>query len=185
MLQASLSLLALAAITVGAMGCGGSSKPVGSASSAATSASSPSGTTASVSTLPMPKLTIATGAPLTRSRWIAKADRICAPVNRKVAGNSIVSAADYARLLPQFAAYYSKEAADLSRLVPPTAMAHDDEQIVDGLRLLSEYLIKSGERFAASDENGGHQLFYAALIAQHQVVTIAKRDGFRQCTATT
>ena len=187
MLHAGLSALALATIVLTAAGCGSSSKSTTGTTAAASTPST--ARTASIptppaQTLPAHTVKLVTGTPLTRARWIAAGDAICARVNRKVAGNPVVTAADYARLLPEFAAYYSKEATDLSKLVPPASMAHDGEQLVNGLQLLSEYLIKASQPYAAGNTSAGRQLFKAALLVQQRPIAVAKRDGFKQCTDT-
>jgi hypothetical protein len=181
MLQIQLFALALAAIALAATGCGGSSK---SATGNAAATTPSTARTAPTPTRPAHTIALATGTPLTRARWIAKGDAICARVNREVAGTPANSVSDYARLLPQIAAYYSKEATDLSKLVPPTSMAHDGEQIVNGLQLLSEYLSKSGQAFQAGNVSAGSQLFRTALTIQEQPIAVAERDGFKKCTDT-
>jgi hypothetical protein len=180
MLQASLAALALAASALLAFGCGGSSKAAASNAVAAATTT----TTAPAAAPPPTTVKLATGKPLTRAKWIAEGDAICAHVNTEVAAITAVSASEYGRLIPQIAAYYSTEAYDLSRLVAPAAMAGDGARIVNGIQLLSEYLHRSAQEFQAGDTRTATKRFRAAVAVQKQPIAVARRDGFKKCTDT-
>jgi hypothetical protein len=181
MLLVQFAALALAATTL-VSGCGGSSK-TGSTSTAA--ANTTTATTASAATTPAPTvttITIATGTPLARSVWISKGDAICASANTKLNSTTVRSTQDFARLLPQAAAYDHTEATELSKLVPPTAMASDWVQIVTELQKFSELSAKAGEYARVNNLSAAKPVTQAGNTAQRQLVAIAKRDGFKVCS---
>jgi hypothetical protein len=181
MLQIHLAALALVAVALVASGCGGSSKSgTSTATLAATTTAAPTPTT-----LPSPTVKLATGRPLTRAKWIAEADAICAHVNTEAGAISVRSGSEYVTALPQVAVYYSTEAKNLSNLVPPASMAGDHARIVNGLQLFSEYLSKSGQALATGNKSAAGQLYRAAVGVQKRLIAVAKRDGFKRCTATT
>jgi len=183
MLQTQLAALAVVATVLVACGCGGSSKS-GASTTTTSAAVTASDTTTTTPTSPTTTVKLATGRPLTRAKWIAEGDTICKHVNTEVAAISVVSAAEYGRLLPQIALYYSTEAQELGKLVPPTSMASDGTQLANGLQLLSEYLNRSAREFQAGHNTAGAHLFVTALKIQKQPIAVAKRAGFKMCTDT-
>lgn len=177
MLWISFAALTLGAVALVASGCGGSSSKTGSASTASAKAAP---TTAIFPTTPAVKL--ASGKPLSRARWIAEGDAICARANTKLAPISIRSTADFGRLLPQIAIYTRAESAELSKLVPPRSMAHDWAQIVNDLRLYSAYGNAIARYALAKNDSAARPLFAAAATLHEKMFAIALRDGFRHCS---
>lgn len=105
-------------------------------------------------------------------------------MNTEVAAISVRTVSEDARLIPQIAAYYSAEAAALSKLVPPASMAGDDSRIVNGIQLVSEYLSRSAQELQAGHTSTGGQTLQAAVAVQKQPIAVARRDGFKKCTDT-
>jgi hypothetical protein len=176
MLHTQLAALALAVAAVTASGCG-SSKTGSTTTAAETTASTAS--TASVNTTPA---TIATGAPLSRARWIAEGDAICATTNDKFATLGARNNTQFLRALPQAAIYYTSESEDLSKLVAPKSMTHDWEQIVDDIHLTGEYANAVAQDIKANQQQSGVQLLRKAEELRKDTLHIAKRDGFKWCS---
>jgi hypothetical protein len=183
MLPMHIAALGLAVAAFAASGCGGSSKSPSSTTSTSSSSSTPTTTTnTNVSTVSNAPLIIATGKPLTRTVWISKGDAICGRTNTKLSATTVKNSEDFARLLPQAALYDRTEAVELSKLVPPPAMAQDWAQIVDGLQKFGELSAKAGEYAQAKNTNEGIPVFAAANKAQQEATAIAKKDGFKVCS---
>jgi hypothetical protein len=179
MLHMQLTALALAATALALSGCGGSSK---SASTTSSAASTPTTTNANVSVHLAPPITIASGPPLTRAAWIAKGDAICTRTLDKLEATTAKTAEQLARLLPEAAVYDRTEANELSKLVPPTAMADSWAQIVDDLQKYGELTAKAAEYARVRNTNEGIPVFDSANRTQQELTTIAKNDGFKICS---
>jgi hypothetical protein len=164
MLHTQLAALALAAAAVIASGCGSSKNE-----STAASTSTPS-TTA----------TAATGAPLSLARWISEGNAICKNTEAKLATLNAHTQAQLANELPLAASYYTVQAEELAKLVPPKSMAHDWEQIIDDIHLFSEYTDKAAEYIKTAHKVDGPALAKATNL-QRQVVAMVKHDGFTHC----
>jgi hypothetical protein len=164
MSRTRLAALALAATTLAASGCGGTTK---SSSQAAPPAQAESHTQ--------------TG-PLTRTELIAKADAICSRVNAQLASTAIRSTHDYARLLPQVAAYEQTELAELGKLTPPASMASDWQQILASTRTLAGDTAKIAEYAKSNNLKAARALLTTATTAQQQMLATAKRNGFKDCS---
>jgi hypothetical protein len=174
--------LAFAAAALVASGCGSSKSGSTSAGTASTpaSATTPS-TTPTVDTAPAK---LASGAPLARAQWIAAGDAICQSTHAKLATLIAHTAAETKRDLGQVAIYYVAEAESLGKLVPPKPLMHDWERIVDDIHLYGEY---AGS--AVQDAAANHGTIPASKLAsssklQAEVIAIATRDGFKQCSRT-
>jgi hypothetical protein len=181
MLIVSLTALAVTAGALAVAGCGGSSK--GAATSAASTPSSSSSTQATTvaQVPPTTTIAIASGTPLSRTAWIAKADAICAHANTKIEANTIKSTQEFATILPQVALYDKTEAAELSQLVPPPSKTNDWKQIVDGLQLFGEYTSRVAEYAQAKNFAAAQPITLQGEKTHKQFVAIAKRDGFKDC----
>jgi hypothetical protein len=160
-----------------AAGCGGSSKTNSTTTtSVTTTASVPTSTSTTASITP------ATGKPLTSSEWIAKGDSICTRANTKLNATTIKTSQDFARILPQAAVYDHNEAAELSKLVPPTAMTTNWAQIIAGIQKFSEYSAKAGEYAKANNIKATTTTLITANKVQAEFAAAAKRDGFKVCS---
>ena len=135
------------------------------------------GTTA---TSPQKSLAADATAPLTRATLIAKADAICARVNAKRATVTITSTQSYAQLTP-LAAYERTASAELATLAPPASMADDWHQILNDSRVLAEVTDRVAPYAQANNLKGAHTLLVVASNAEHQMLLLAKRDGFSSC----
>jgi len=178
MLGAQFAVLAFATVALAAASCGRSSKPATSTTTAAAPSTSAATTTA-------PAIAIARGKSLTRAKWLAQGDAICAHVNREVAAISVRSAAEYASAMHQIVAYYDIEASSLSKLVPPPSMASDAARLVSGVQVLIESLNRAGQAFQAGQGKVGFQLLGKAMEVQRQPIAVARHAGLKKCTATT
>lgn len=181
MLHAHLAALALAAAMFSASGCGSSSKT----ESTTTSAATPQSTT-TAPTVPAPtsreEVKVQAGKPLSRAAWIAQGDAICSRANIKLSSTTAKTQQDFARLLPQAAAYERAEATELSKLVPPTATASDWQQVVVGIQKFGEFSARAGEYARVNNFNAALPIATAGNNAQRQFTAIAKRDGFKVCS---
>jgi hypothetical protein len=176
MLHAQLAALALAATALVASGCGESSKTESATTAAVTT------TAAAITPAPTTTpITVGTGKPLKRMVWIAKGDSICTRANTKLSSTTAKTTQDFARLLPQAAAYERAEATELSKLVPPADMANDWAQIVAGIQKFSEFSDKAAEYARVDNVNEAAPVFSAMNKIQQEFTTLAKRDGFKEC----
>jgi hypothetical protein len=181
--QIVMLALALATTMLVGVGCGGSSKTSSSVSSTATTASQTATTgQATNAALNSKEITIASGKPLSHAAWIAKGDAICAATNVKLSSTTAKNTHDFARLLPQTAAYERIEAAELSKLVPPTSKADDWKRILAELQKFAEFSEKAGEYARVNNFKAATPVAQAGNNAQRELVAIAKRDGFKICS---
>lgn len=167
MLFTHVVALGVVAVALAAAGCGKSSTTTSSATSAAATSASAGGET---------------GARPTRAVFIAQADAICAGYNAKRPKVVILSLKDYATKLGPLAAYYKAEADRLSALKPPISMASDWHQIVSGSREAAADLATVARSGKVSQARSSAAMFATAGRAQTQVLAIAKRNGFKDCS---
>jgi hypothetical protein len=180
MLQNLVATLAVAMTLVTLSACGSTSKTSSNtAAPSATTASSDQPVSAPASS---EEIRIDTGKPLSRSAWIAKADAICLRTNIKLSSTTARTQQDFARLLPQAAAYERAEATELSKLVPPPSMARDWQQIVIGIQKFGEFSARAGEYARVNNFSAALPIATAGNNAQREFVAIAKQDGFKVCS---
>jgi hypothetical protein len=182
-----LVALALAATTLLVAGCGGSSKTDATTTAAVTPPTNTTETTstaASTTTSPATTATVkvASGTPLTRARWISTGDAICAHLFAQIDANPVKSASDFGHVLPQVAIYERTEAAELAKLVPPASKVHDWQQILSNTEREATNTAKLGESAQAGQFNATSPLSKATEKLEIQVSTIAKHNGFTQCS---
>jgi ABC-type transport system substrate-binding protein len=178
MLRTQFAAMTLAMTALAASGCGGSSKSGSTTTAVATS------TATTAVTTPLPPVTavkVATGTPLAHAQFIAKADAICARANVKRATINVVNKSEYARELPQAAIYDATETDELSKLVPPAALAHDWAQIVGDFRLFTEYTDTVARYAQANKLNAGVSVIQTAERIHRRLAKIAARDGLTHC----
>lgn len=174
MLHNQVVMLALAVAALVASGCG-SSKGGSTTTAAQATASTAASTTAAAPT-------VATGAPLSRTQWIAAGDAICEGVQNKLNALKSRTTAQLERVLPQAAIVYASEAENMGKIVPPKTMARDWQQIIDDVHLYGEYT-----SVAVQNIKEHHQTFtpsFRAKVAsiQTNMINTAKRDGFKWCS---
>jgi hypothetical protein len=173
MLHTQLAALALAVAAVTASGCG-SSKTTTTTTAAQTTAS----TTTASSTTPTP---VASGAPLSRAQWIAQGDAICERTQDKINTLAARNSAEVIDALPQAAIYYTTEVEDLSKLTPPKSMAHDWEVIINNIHLFGEYTTIVSQNIKGHRVALPNALRAKVAKIQTNIITTAKRDGFKEC----
>jgi uncharacterized protein with von Willebrand factor type A (vWA) domain len=119
--------------------------------------------------------------PLTRAELTAKADAICKTVTARLAKNTIRTQQDIARVAGELAAFEQVALTNLSKLVPPAALADDWKQFVAGAQTLAENTSKIGEYAKANNLKASKSLITSSQATQRQMTAIAKRDGLRSC----
>jgi hypothetical protein len=181
MSQRSALIFAIAMLAVS--GCGSSSK-TGSTSTSAqvTPTTTAATTTTPTSTTSPTQVKEVSGAPLTRAEWIAKGDAICAQLNTQLAANVVDKSNGFATVLPQAAAYEHAEVVQLTKLVPPSSQAKDWHMFLAETQRWSENTAKLG-----ASAKSGHFTLSTPLVAlttkiRANVVSIAKREGFKYCS---
>lgn len=178
MLPTRLAAMALTtSALLAASGCGGSSKDTSTTASSTTKATAVTAT--APPTTPAPK--VATGTPLTRAQFIAKANSICTHTNAKRSAIVVVHASEYARELPQAVIYDATETNELSKLVPPDALRHDWSQFLSDFHLYTEYTNTIAKYAQANNLSVGKSLLPAAERIHHRFASIAARDGLTGC----
>ncbi len=184
MLHIQFIALALTVSALLAAGCGSSSK-TGSTTSADAKTSATTSTTTTTAAGP-PKIskvivTAPAGKPLTHAQLIARADAICARRNANIASLTVGSQAAFKRVLPQAAIYDSTESKELNKLVPPASLAHDWSGIINTDQLFSEY-VDQVVYYAQTGTRNLSPLIRTTGVVRQQMLAIARRDGFKQCT---
>jgi hypothetical protein len=119
--------------------------------------------------------------PLTRAELIAKADVICKTVTVKLAGTHIKTQQDFARIAPKLASFEQSALAELSKLVPPAELENDWKLFVAGAQTLAENTAKLGEYAKANNLKQARSLITSSQAVQQRMMTIAKRDGLKNC----
>lgn len=119
--------------------------------------------------------------PLTRAELTAKANAICKTVTAKLAGHTVKTQQDIARVATELASFEESALADLSKLVPPAELEDDWKKFVAGAQTLAENTSKLGEYAKANRLKQAHALITSSQAVQQQMVTIAKRDGLKSC----
>ena len=177
-----LAAMAVAAAALTAAGCGSSK----SSHTTGTTTAAQTTTTATPAPAPVPangqEIKVASGTPLSHATLISKGDAICTRANAKLSTSTARTQEDFARLLPQSASYERTEASELSKLVPPSSLAPDWQHIITDLQKFSELSSRAGEYAAVKNFQAALPLAVAGNKAQQDMVTIAKRDGFKVCS---
>ncbi len=166
MSRTRLIALALVATALTVAGCGGSTKTVGAtqaSSVGSTQSSSPSGA-------------------LTRSELIAKADPICRRVNAEISAKVYRTAASIGQLAPELASFEQAATTELRSLTPPASLAQDWHQIVADNQTRAEDTAKLGEYIRAKKQAAANSLLISTGPIQRQMLAIAARDGFNDCS---
>jgi hypothetical protein len=174
-----LAAVALTATTLAASGCGGSTTKSQSANS--TNAGTSAGQPATTPQPPTRAEAPARGPRLTRAELIAKADAICARLNRQAGSVRNTSLRGVGSTAPLVAGYFRAAFAELRRLTPPAAMARDWKAIVSDIQPVAGEVVIMGKY--ASDNDPASTAKVESRIARVQLhrIAIAKRNGFRDC----
>jgi hypothetical protein len=85
------------------------------------------------------------------------------------------------RELPQAVAYYTLETNELSKLVPPSSLAHDWGTIVNDFNLIKEYTRTVASYASANKMKEGGPYLRGGNRTLARLDQIAAHDGFRSC----
>lgn len=118
---------------------------------------------------------------LTRAELIAKADTICKNLHAKIHANGSSTSQEIIRKVPQNASYEQTALSELRKLQPPTSIANDWKQILNGNQVLADDTVKLGRTAAEGHIQLAKPLISAAQRVQQQVLLTAKHDGFDDC----
>jgi hypothetical protein len=176
MLHTQLAALALTVTAIAASGCG--------SSKSGTTATTAASTTTAPTTTPAPathSVTLATGKPLSRGRWIAAGDAICERTQDKIETLASRKTPEFAAHLPQAALYYLAEAEDLAKIVPPHSKANDWKQLVNDVYTFSQYTSEAIPYINAHGKLSPTTIAQTAAI-QRSMISIGTRDGFKWCS---
>lgn len=119
---------------------------------------------------------------MTRAQLIAKADAVCVQLNAQLAANVVNKANSFAVALPQAAAYEHAESVQLAKLVSPSSMAKDWHSFLAETQRWAQDTAKLGAAARAGHFNPGSPLVTLATKTHSNLVSIAKRAGFKQCS---
>lgn len=171
MSRTRIAATALCASALIVSGCGSSTK----SSSQTTSAATPAASTSTGAGEPShPSGT------LTRAQLISKGDEICYRLNARRQSTSIGHTQDYERVVPQLSAYEIQGATELSLLTPPPPMAHAWQEIVTDSRVIAEVTGHFRHYGASHKEQHPYDVMIGNAI--NQLVAVAKREGFKECS---
>jgi hypothetical protein len=172
MLSVQLAAIALAATTVAASGCGGSSK-TGSTGGAPTSTTAASATTTATAR-------VASGKPLTRAELLAQADAICKRVNADHELLNHGTQQNISREMPAYALYEQLAFAELSKLTP-ASMTNDWKRFLAAAQTLASDTARFGGYTKANDLNAAYGILPMIDNDERRMHIFAKRDGLSNC----
>lgn len=182
MLHSQFAALGLAATALAASGCGNSSKTTSSASIPQTTAAQSTTNAQTAPTSHTKEIKIKTGPQLTRAALIAKGDAICTRIDAQLEAAKNSTEQDLARDLPLAATADQQEAAELSKLVPPTAIAKDWSEILNDIQAFSVYTAKAAGYAETGKFPEATSLVVAGNAVQKKFTILARRDGFKVCS---
>jgi hypothetical protein len=179
MLSVRLTALAAVAATLAVSGCGKSASTTTTTTSAANTQTA-TGQTSTEAAKPV------SSTPISSAELISKANSICRRVAARRASNRAETREQIAQVASELASFERGISAELATLAPPTSLANDWQQILTGARTLASDTAKVGEYARA---NQLQTPAVAGIIAdrakvEHQLLVIAKHDGFTDCAQT-
>jgi hypothetical protein len=151
-------------------GCGGAGKSTVESASKTQGASTASSPTQSP-----------TARHVSRAQLTAEVNEICRRTEARRAPLRIATAADYATVLPQVAAYQRTMVAELRRLAPPPSFAAGWAQFLTQAGTLASDAARVGEYAQQSNLQAGHRFLEGFATARLKLHAIARRVGFRGC----
>jgi hypothetical protein len=116
---------------------------------------------------------------LTRQQLLAKADAICA---RLVAQVTPIHESDVSRAAPRIVAYERAALSDLNKLTAPSSLAYDWNQILETQQEVSNETIKLAQLTEEKNTGAARIVLTNLGKLQHEMLTIAARDGFKECS---
>jgi hypothetical protein len=138
--------------------------------------------------------TTTTSAKSSRTAFVAQADPICKQVAaRRSAANAALNKVAHspskqlellARLAPPIAVDEHAAVEKLRTLKPPTALAHDWQQMLGGMQQLADDTSKTAADAKAKQLKGVETITASGRQVRQQLTAIASRDGFAYCGRT-
>jgi soluble cytochrome b562 len=122
--------------------------------------------------------------PLTRAELTAKADTICKKVTVKLqtaTKKGVSTVQQIAHLAPELASFEETALVELGKLIPPAELESDWKTFISGAQTLAENTSKLGEYAKANNLKNAKALIKSSTTTQQRMVTIAKRDGLKEC----
>jgi hypothetical protein len=171
MSRARLTVLAFAATTLVAAGCGNSTSTTTSTTTASTSSEQPSSLASNTTQT----------SPLTRTELIAKADAICQRISTRRNLLKFGRSASLAVILPQLAAYQQALATELSKLTPPTSMTGTWTQILADARTLASSTAELNQYAQTNNAKAGRPLPAIFAHARLELRATSKSVGLTAC----
>jgi hypothetical protein len=104
----------------------------------------------------------------------SRPDAICAKTNTKLAAVTVITSKELARQLPQVVVYDATETNELSKLAPPTSLAHDWPMILTDLHQFTEYSRTVTKRRAGAQHEG--------CLPRYRDIKSTKNFGQRRCS---
>lgn len=120
--------------------------------------------------------------PLTRAQLLAKADAICKRIDTRLSGTTIKSEKQLIHFLPRVAGFEQQALVELSKLNPPSKMAEDWKKIVAGAQTIADSTAKLSEAARLKELKTVHEVLSEIGKVQTSITTVAKRDGFKNCS---
>jgi hypothetical protein len=152
--------------------------------SAGCGGSSSSSTTQSASAKANAKSATAPSRPLARHELIARADGICARLNKQLvsAKPKNNSRQEIERVAPIHAAAERIAVLELRGLIPPSTLARDWRLIVALRSQLASELVKLVRAAFANDTTAIKKLTASKVRAHEALLAVATRAGFKTCS---
>ena len=173
MLKRRMVAPALLASALIALGCGSSKS---STQTSATQAGSTVAQTTGTQTQPT-----GTGAPLTRTVFINKADLICAHVNAVRASNKINSEKSFIRAVNSMSTEEQKALHEMAQIAPPAAIASAWNHMISDYKSLATVINEIKRSISEKNYHKISSLLVLSLRDQRKVAVVAKGAGFHDC----
>jgi hypothetical protein len=173
MSQSRLVVLVLLAGMLAVAGCG---KSAGSSSSATQPSKGETGSAQ----------TVASGPPLPRAVFVAKADAVCRRLKSEESHLDVRTKSEFASGLAKLKGWEATALAKLAKLVPPAALAGEWRQTMADARVLSTDTIRALE-FATTrgfKAASSTTLFTDTAAARKRALADARRLGLNDCAQT-
>jgi hypothetical protein len=162
-------------LAVAVTGCGKSDQ-VASGSSQVSGKASGTGTTHN-STVTKP----AQDAASTKTAVTARANAICAAINREREQITLTSKQSYLTLVPSLIATERRAIKELEAVIPPTSVARDWRQILADARTIVNESTTTLNSIRQGNIAAVRMLLTHGKETQEQMATLSTRDGFDEC----
>jgi hypothetical protein len=119
---------------------------------------------------------------LSHADLIAKADAICARMRAEYHANGYTTNASIAKLAPILAGYEQTGVDEMRALRPPASLTSDWNLIVDNAQSIATDTAKLGQLAKENNLKAAASLFAIDRRNQQRALTVAARDGFKECS---